>query len=129
MSGVGSIPSGRLVLAVALAAASACAFDSSSARAAPASTLCVGARPGCYATIQAAVDAAEDGDTIEVGPGTFAGGVAITKNLHLVGAGAGATTIEGGGPVLTIGDRRTRLSRSAAASRFCRRPVMPPAPT
>ena len=30
------------------------------------STLCVGKKPGCYSTIQAAVDAAQDGDTIKV---------------------------------------------------------------
>ena len=104
MSGIGSIRSRRLALAVALAAAIACAFDSSSARAAPASTLCVGAKPGCYATIQAALDAAHDGDTIEVGPGTFAGGITIVKSIVLEGAGAGVTTIRGGGPVVTIGD-------------------------
>ena len=104
MSGIGSIRSRRLALAVALAAAIACAFDSSSARAAPASTLCVGAKPGCYATIQAALDAAQAGDTIEVGPGTFAGGITIVKSIVLEGAGAGVTTIRGGGPVVTIGD-------------------------
>src|SRR5439155_3346966 len=51
----------------------------------------------------AAVDAAHDGDTIAFAPGTHAGGVTIDVIVDLVGAGAGATTIEGGGPVLTIG--------------------------
>jgi len=64
--------------------------------------LCVGG-PGCYPTLQAAVAAANDGDTIRVNAGTFAGGVTIAKSVKLVGAGASATVIAGGGPVLTIG--------------------------
>jgi hypothetical protein len=69
-----------------------------------ADTLCVGDKPGCYATIQAALDAAHDGDTIRVGPGSFAGGITIDKSVDLVGAGAKATVINGGGPVVTIGE-------------------------
>jgi hypothetical protein len=66
--------------------------------------LCVqDGKPHCYSTLQAAVDAAHDGDTIKLGPGTFAGGVTIAKSIGLVGAGAAATTVSGGGPVLTIG--------------------------
>jgi hypothetical protein len=67
-------------------------------------TLCVGKKPGCYPTIQTAVDAARDGDTIIISPGTYAGGVTISKSLNLVGSGVQATTISGGGPVVTIGD-------------------------
>jgi hypothetical protein len=67
-----------------------------------ASTLCVGG-PHCLATIQAALDAAGDGDTIRVAPGTYAGGIVVTKNVALVGAAAPATRISGGGPVVTIG--------------------------
>jgi hypothetical protein len=66
------------------------------------STLCVGG-PHCYATVQAALNAAHDGDTVRVGPGTFAGGLTITKSVDLVGVAAAATTISGGGPVVTIG--------------------------
>jgi hypothetical protein len=69
-----------------------------------ADALCVGDKPGCYATIQAALDAAHDGDTIRVGPGSFAGGITIDKSVDLVGAGARATVINGGGPVVTIGE-------------------------
>ena len=47
---------------------------------------------GGYATIQEAVDAAVSGDTIIVGPGTFAGAI-IGKELTLIGQGAGQTTI------------------------------------
>ena len=69
-----------------------------------AAELCVGGpQPNCHATIQAAVAAAQDGDTIHVGPGTFAGGITIDKDVALMGAAAGATIIRGGGPVLTIG--------------------------
>jgi hypothetical protein len=103
MSGIRSLASRRLVLAVALGAI-ACLSESSSARSTPAATSCVSAKPGCFATLQAAVDTAQDGDTIEVGPGTFQGGITILKSLRLVGAGSGATTIQGGGPVVTIGE-------------------------
>ena len=69
---------------------------------AAAADMCVGG-PGCFATIQAAVDAAQDGDTIRIGTGTFAGGITIDKNVSLVGVSAAATHINGGGPVITIG--------------------------
>ena len=59
-------------------------------------------RAGCFATLQAAVAAAHDGDTIHVRRGTFAGGVTIDKSVALVGAGSHSTIIAGGGPVLTI---------------------------
>jgi hypothetical protein len=65
--------------------------------------LCVATGSGCYMTVQAAVDAARDGDTVRIGRGTFAGGVRIQASIHLAGAGANLTTIRGGGPVLTIG--------------------------
>jgi hypothetical protein len=66
-------------------------------------TLCVGQGHGCYASIQAAVNAAHDGDTISVGRGRFAGGVTIDKSIKLAGLSARTTIIKGGGPVLTIG--------------------------
>ena len=52
---------------------------------------------GGYATIQAAVDAAVAGDTIIVGPGTFAG-ANITKELTIIGSGSGV-----GGTTITTG--------------------------
>jgi hypothetical protein len=81
----------------------AASFAATSAAARSAASLCVGAKPGCFATVQAAVDAAQDGDTIDVGAGTFQGGITITKSVQLVGVSAGATIIRGGGPVVTIG--------------------------
>jgi hypothetical protein len=67
-----------------------------------ANTLCVGGWH-CFATVQAAVDAAEAGDTIRIDPGTFAGGVTLDERVHLVGAGPRQTVIRGGGPVVTVG--------------------------
>ncbi|MDP9262444.1 MAG: hypothetical protein M3O89_10775, partial [Actinomycetota bacterium] len=59
---------------------------------------------GCpYTQLAPALAAAKDGDTIKIGPGTYAGGVTINVSVKLVGAGAGRTVISGGGPVLTIG--------------------------
>jgi len=74
------------------------------AHSAAAATLCVGSGNGCFSEIQAAVDAARDGDTIRIGQGRFAGGVTIDVSVTLVGAGARSTVISGGGPVLTIGE-------------------------
>jgi hypothetical protein len=68
-----------------------------------AANVCVGGKSQCFPTLQAAVDAAHDGDTITLGPGTFAGGVTIDVSIKLAGAGAESTIIAGGGPVLTIG--------------------------
>lgn len=67
------------------------------------STLCVSSKANCYATLQAAVRAASDGDTIRIAAGTYSGGVTINKSVRVVGAGAHRTVIRGGGPVLTIG--------------------------
>jgi hypothetical protein len=96
-----------VVIAVSSALAGGPAFgEQRGAAAAPsasAASLCVGSNPGCFSTIQAAVDAAHDGDTIRIGAGTFAGGVMIDTSVRIVGAGAAATIIDGGGPVLTIG--------------------------
>lgn len=86
--------------ALCLAAIIVAAATSASA----AGKVCVGNGPGCFATLQAALDAAGDGDTIKIAPGTFAGGVTILKSVELVGAGADQTVLSGGGPVLTIGE-------------------------
>ena len=67
-----------------------------------ASTLCVGG-PGCFSTIQAAVNAAHPGDTVRVRPGTFAGGVTVPVSIRLIGAGAESTIVKGGDHGLTIG--------------------------
>lgn len=43
---------------------------------------------GCFPTIQAAVEAAAPGDTVEIGAGSYAEQVAIAKDLTLFAAGA-----------------------------------------
>jgi hypothetical protein len=93
----------RRVVLTAFAIASSAAIAAATATAARADALCVGRSADCFATIQAAVDAAHDSDVIHVDRGSFPGGITIDKSLTLVGARAGATTIRGGGPVLTIG--------------------------
>jgi len=92
----------RVLAAGGTAAAAAAAGLTLAAQPAQAASVCV-AGGGCYPTIQAAVNAAHAGDTITIGAGNFAGGITITKSIHLRGAGAGSTIIRGGGHVLTIG--------------------------
>jgi hypothetical protein len=61
-------------------------------------SLCVnpGGTGGCFATIQAAVNAAANGDTINVEAGTYVEDVAIpVANLSLLGFGPGTKTISG----------------------------------
>lgn len=65
--------------------------------------VCVAERHACFTIVQAAVDAAHDGDVIQIGPGTYAGGVIVDVSVSLIGSGAKDTIISGGGPVLTIG--------------------------
>jgi Right handed beta helix region len=74
------------------------------------SGVCVGTGAGCVRTIQAGLDAAQDGDAITVEAGTFEGGVRIEKSVKLIGAGAAATVVEGGGPVVTVGSRTGQRS-------------------
>ncbi len=89
----------RLVLLASIAATIAAILAAGSSAA---TTLCVGGN-SCYPTLQAALSAAHDGDTIALAPGTFAGGVTVDVSVTIQGAGANRTTIKGGGPVLTIG--------------------------
>ncbi|MBX4200189.1 right-handed parallel beta-helix repeat-containing protein [Candidatus Parcubacteria bacterium] len=49
-----------------------------------------------YSTIQAAIDAASSGDTIDVGAGTYNENVVVSKPITLNGAGSGTTVINGG---------------------------------
>jgi len=90
--------------AVALAiAALVVVFPAAGAARRAAQRLCVGAGNGCYATLQDALDHASDGDRIQLGHGTFAGGVTVLKSVTIEGAGPAETIISGGGPVVAIG--------------------------
>jgi len=57
---------------------------------------------GDYETIQEAIDAAEDGDTIRVWEGTYYENVVVKKTLNLVGNGSEETTINASGNLDTM---------------------------
>ncbi len=62
---------------------------------------------GGYATIQEAINAASDGDTILIAPGTWSENLTVDKAVTLVGSGSGddpstATILNPGGTALTI---------------------------
>jgi hypothetical protein len=106
----------RPILTLALVLLGGAATAGSAAGAHQGSDLCVGHKPGCFPTIQPAVDAAHDGDTIRIAPGTYAGPVTIDVSVDVRGAGAGATTIKGGGPVVTIGAEQASTEPTVSLS-------------
>lgn len=62
---------------------------------------------GCpYRSIQTAINAAAPGATIRIGPGTYTGNVTLRPKVKLLGAGAGATIVQGSGsqPVFLAND-------------------------
>ena len=109
----------RLTHALCLAAIVVGVAAATSASAA--GKVCVGNGQGCFATLQAALDAANDGDTIKIAPGTFAGGVTIDCE-DIASRGSDMHTLfvcAGGGPA--DGGSNPRPSRARLIAR-------PPAP-
>jgi hypothetical protein len=100
------MPHVRITRAIAAAIAStliASVYMSLAAASASAVVTLHVCRSGCaFSQIAPAIAAAKSGDTVEVAAGTYKGGLAIDVSVKLVGAGAHATTIRGGGPVVTI---------------------------
>ena len=82
--------------AVLLAAFSPACSSAGSPATPTTTTLCVnpGGSGGCYATIQAAVNAAAANDVINVAAGTYTEDVTIGKPLSIMGAGAGQSFID-----------------------------------
>jgi hypothetical protein len=83
---------------------------------ADAATLCVnpGGTGGCFATIQAAIDASGSGDVVAIAPGTYSENLVATADSRLAieGAGADSTTVDGSGGsiALLVPEGRTRLA-------------------
>ena len=61
-----------------------------------------GSGPGNYTTIQAAVDAANPGDTVFVYSGTYPEHVMVNKSISLIGEDRDMTSMDGGGAGSTI---------------------------
>ena len=94
---------GSIVLVAAFMAVSA-----GTAAAAPPSVLRVGCGHHSFRTIGAAVSAAVSGDTILVCPGTYPGGVVVSKTLSILGLGhpvINATGQDNGVQVLASGSK------------------------
>ncbi|HXU81642.1 MAG TPA: NosD domain-containing protein [Polyangia bacterium] len=60
--------------------------------------------PAEYPTIQQAIDAAEPGDIVSVGPGTYHEHLVLRTGVRLVGAGAWRTTLDGAGQAISLID-------------------------
>lgn len=79
------------------------------------SNSCLSASAPCL-TVSSALARAPSGATIMVAPNLYPGGLVITQNVTLIGSGIGLTTIEGGGPVITISPSITVALRGLTIS-------------
>ena len=63
-------------------------------------------RPAACATITVAIGKARRNDTISLAAGSYSENLTISKNITIIGAGPGATSLDGGniGTVVTIRD-------------------------
>jgi hypothetical protein len=106
----------RAIAGVVLTVATVPVVLAARTEAAGAATLTV-CKHGCqFSQIATAVAAAKSGDTIRVGPGTYNGGITIGVSVDLAGSGPRATTIRGGGSVLTIGTFGARTEPTVSIS-------------
>lgn len=109
----------RRFISVSVLLGLACIFCAGSVRAA---SLCVnpGGAGGCFAAVQAAVNASASGDLIQIASGVYAEHVVIPPNrrIQIVGAGAGSTVLDGSasGTVVTIQGPNAQISLSALSA-------------
>lgn len=68
---------------------------------------------GAFTTITAAVNAAHDGDTIKVAPGTYHEGVDVTKSLTIIGGVPRLPGIEFGPSIIAAGPSSTGFALDA----------------
>ena len=71
-----------------------------------------GSGPGNYSSIQKAIDAANDGDTVYVFPGAYFENVIVNKSITLMGADKNTTIVDANhsGSCITLDHQHTRMS-------------------
>lgn len=74
--------------------------------------------PAQFAGIQAAIDAAQPGDTVLVAPGTYHEHVVLKSGVRLQGSGAEQTTLDGDGQSVSIVDADQARDASVRGFRF-----------